>query len=75
MERLDDIYNAQIIGMGIVDPDPIDDGNGLAGAQALLYTDTVNLVSHLQGVLSNYNTQAHKNLRIQAAGGPNVAGE
>ena len=76
--RLDTTYNAQILAI-LVDLDNntiVPNVSGLAGAASLdSDSETVTLVSHLQGVLTTYDTAGHQNLRDKAAGGPNTAGE
>ena len=43
--------------------------------QAKMTPEMVSLVSHMQGVLTTYDTSGHRNLRDKAAGGPNTSGE
>lgn len=49
-------------------------GSGLAGAESITKADVVSIVSHIQGILANYNTSAHRQLWAKAAGESNLIG-
>lgn len=70
-------YLAQIQAI-LVDLDTnelIPNTSGLAGAQALTSdSDLVGIVSHLQGVLTNYNTSGHREMWVKACGAANLIG-
>jgi len=49
--------------------------SGLAGAQSLdVDAEAVSIMSHGQGILTNYNTSGHRLLWAKAAGAPNLIG-
>lgn len=76
-EALNTTYNAQISGIlaDLDDNTVVPTTSGLAGAASLdSDAEMVSLVSHIQGVLTNYNTTGHKNLRDKAAGITNTIG-
>ena len=54
--------------------DLITDGSGLSGAQTLTKAEVVTLTSHVQGILTNYNTSAHREMWAKAAGASNLIG-
>lgn len=68
---IDALYVAQIQAI-LVDLDNntiVPQSNNLAGAASLdSDAEAVTLESHLQGILTNYNTSAHQQLRAKAAG-------
>ncbi len=77
MEALDTTYNAQILAIltDLDDNTIVPKNSGLAGAASLdSDSEMVTLVSHLQGMLTTYNTSGHKNLRDKAAGIVNTVG-
>lgn len=58
----------------LVDGDVIPDRTGLDGAGELTKAETITLVSHIQGVLANYNTAGHRQAWAEAAGAGNLIG-
>lgn len=51
----------------------VPNSSGLAGSSSLdSDADMATLVSYLQGILTNYNTAGHQELRAKAAGQANV---
>jgi hypothetical protein len=69
--ELNDSYNAQILAIlaDLDDNTVVPNTSGLAGSQGLdSDAEMVTLVSHLQSVLTNYNTSGHRQLRHKAAG-------
>lgn len=51
----------------------VPNSSGLAGSSALdSDAEMATLVSHLQGVLTNYNTSGHQEMRAKACGQANV---
>ena len=48
--------------------DEVPNSSGLAGAVNLTKTELDNLLSYVQGVKTNYGTDAHQQLRAKAAG-------
>ncbi len=48
--------------------------SGLAGAASLVKEDVVSMVAHVQGILTGYNTAAHRQLWVRAAGAGNLIG-
>ena len=76
--RLDTTYNAQILGILVAldDNTIVPNSSGLEGAASLdSDAETVTLVSHMQNVMTTFNTVGHKHLRDKAAGGAHTAGE
>jgi hypothetical protein len=72
LETLNVRYNAQIsaILVDLTDNTVVPNASsGLSGSQSLdSDSEMVTLVSHIQGLLTNYNTSGHKELRAKAAG-------
>lgn len=71
------MYNAQIqaILVTLDDNSIIPNTSGLAGSQGLdSDAELVTIVSHLQGILTNYNTSGHRELWTKAAGAANLIG-
>ena len=58
----------------LVADDLIADGSGLAGAMTLTKSEVITLTAHMQGILINYNTVAHRQLWAKAAGASNLIG-
>ena len=54
--------------------DEIPNESGLAGAASLTKDEVVSIVSHVQNILTNYNTTAHRQLWAKAAGTQNLIG-
>jgi hypothetical protein len=52
----------------------VHDGSGLGGAMTLTQAEVITLTSHIQGVLTNYNTSGHRQLWAKAAGSSNLIG-
>lgn len=64
-------YTAQIqaILVDLNDNTIVPNSSGLAGSSSLSSdSEMVTLVSHLQGMLTNYNTSGHQEMRAKAAG-------
>jgi hypothetical protein len=71
------VYNAQILAIlaDLDDNTVVPNSSGLGGAQALdSDAEAVTIMSHGQGILTNYNTTAHRQLWAKAAGGDNLIG-
>lgn len=71
------MYNAQIqaILVTLDDNEIIPNTSGLAGSQSLdMDAQVVTIVSHIQGILTNYNTSGHRELWTIAAGAANLIG-
>ena len=77
-ETLDATYNGQILAIltDLDDNTVVPKSNGLDGS-ASLDSDAgmVTLVSHLQGILTTYNTTGHQQLRDKAAGIYSTSGD
>lgn len=76
-QAINTMYNAQIqaILVSLDDNSIIPNTSGLAGSQGLdSDAELVTIVSHLQGVLTNYNTSGHRELWTKAAGAANLIG-
>lgn len=74
---IDTMYNAQILGiLAVLDNNAIiPNTSGLAGSQGLdVDADAVTIESHIQGILTNYNTSGHRQLWTKAAGAANLIG-
>jgi hypothetical protein len=76
-DAINTMYNAQIQSILVA----LDDGaivpntSGLAGSVALnVDAEAVTIQSHVQGILTNYNTTDHRQLWAKAAGAPNLIG-
>jgi hypothetical protein len=54
--------------------DLVPNESGLAGAISLTKAELVSITSHVQNVLTNYNTSAHRQLWSKAAGAANLIG-
>jgi hypothetical protein len=72
----DTAYNSHISAIlaDLGGADEIPNEGGLVGATALTKDEVVSIVSHLQGILTNYNTAGHRTLWSQAAGAVNLIG-
>lgn len=76
-QAINTMYNAQIqaILVSLDDNSIIPNTSGLAGSQGLdSDAELVTIVSHLQGILTNYNTSDHRGLWVKAAGASNLIG-
>lgn len=63
----------QAIMVALDDNTTVPNSSGLAGSSSLNSdSEMVTLVSYLQGILTNYNTSGHQELRAKAAGQTNV---
>lgn len=71
---VDSQYNASVttILSELASGDVIPDKTNLAGAEELTQAEVITLVSHIQGVLTDYNTAAHRQLWSKAVGSPNM---
>jgi len=69
-ETIEDYYwgaaNSILASFGPTDEVP--NASGLAGAMNLTKTELDNLLSYVQGIKTNYGTDAHQQLRAKAAG-------
>lgn len=54
--------------------DVVLDGSGLAGAGSLTQAEIISLTAHMQGILTNYNTEGHRQMWAKAAGPGNLIG-
>jgi len=75
MDALNVRYNAQMQGIltDLTDNTVVPNTSGLAGSSSLVSdAEMVGLVGHIQGVLTNYNTSGHQEMRAKAAGAANV---
>ncbi len=71
---VDNMYNGQIVPLSVTGVDLIPHIDAYAGSQSLSASDGVTIESHIQGVQTNYNTSAHRQLWAKAAGGGNLNG-
>lgn len=69
-------YNAQVSAIisSLDANEVIPNTSGLAGAASVTKEDLISVVSHVQGILTNYNTSAHRQLWITMAGAGNLVG-
>ena len=69
-------YNANVSAILSLldDTDEIPNKSGLAGATVLTKSEVISIVSHIQGVLTNYNTSGHRQLWVKACGAENLIG-
>ena len=68
------LANASSILDELSDTDEIPNTGGLSGATALTKSEVVGIVSHIQGIQSNYNTAGHRQMWTKAAGATNMIG-
>ena len=54
--------------------DEIPNQSGLAGATAMTKDQVVSVVAHVQAILTNYNTAAHRQLWVLGCGERNLIG-
>lgn len=76
-EALNDMYNAQILAIlaELDDNTIVPNSSGLSGSQSLdSDAEAVSIMAHGQGILTNYNTQFHRQLWTKAAGVENMIG-
>lgn len=76
-EQLNDRYNAQILAIlaDLDDNTIVPNSSGLVGTSSLdSDADMATLVSHFQGLLTNYNTSGHQQMRAKACGPLNMQG-
>lgn len=76
MVALDARYAAQIQGILVAldDNSVVPNSSGLAGSSSLSSdSEMATLVSHMQGILTNYNTSGHQQMRAKAVGSANMA--
>ena len=75
-DALNTAYNATVTTLlgEIGESELIPDGSGLGGAVTLTRAEVVTLVSHMQGILTDYNTSGHRQLWSKAAGPGNLIG-
>lgn len=67
------ISQIQSVLVALDDNTVVPSSSGLAGVSSLdSDAEMVTLVSHLQGILTNYNTSGHQQMRAKAAGQANV---
>jgi len=72
----DTAYNSHVSAIlgDLSGSDEIPNTGGLQGATAITKDELVSIVAHMQGVLTAYNTAAHRQLWSQAAGAVNMIG-
>jgi hypothetical protein len=76
-EAINTAYNNQIAAIlaDLTDNTIVPNTSGLAGSQSLdSDAEMVTIVSHVQGILTNYNTSGHRGLWAKAAGAANLIG-
>jgi hypothetical protein len=75
-EAANDDYNAQVSAIlaTLDDGEIIPNTSGLAGAASINENDLISVVSHIQGIQTNYNTSAHRQLWTKMAGAGNLIG-
>jgi hypothetical protein len=76
-DAINTMYNAQIQALLVAldNNSIVPNTSGLDGSQSLdSDAETVTIVSHIQGILTNYNTAGHRQLWAKAAGAPNLIG-
>lgn len=75
-DALNTAYNATVTTLlsEIGESEEIPDGSGLGGAVTMTRSEVVTLTSHVQGILTNYNTANHRQLWSKAAGPGNLIG-
>lgn len=76
-DALNVMYNAQVLAiLAVLDDNAIPPNtSGLAGSQALdVDAEAVSIMAHGQGILTNYNTNGHRQLWTKAAGVVNMIG-
>ena len=75
-EAFNDDYNAQVSAIisSLDAAEVIPNTSGLAGAASIVKEDLVSVVAHVQGILTSYNTTAHRQLWTKHAGAVNLLG-
>ena len=75
-DALNTSYNAQVSAIisSLDAAEVIPNTSGLAGAASIVKEDLVSVVSHVQGVLTNYNTTGHRQLWVKLTGAGNLIG-
>lgn len=74
---IDTMYNAQIqaILVSLDNNAIVPNTSGLAGSQSLdVDAEAATIQSHIQGILTTYNTSGHRELWTKAAGAENLIG-
>ena len=73
---INDQYNANVSAIfDLLDAaDVIPNKTGLSGAVDLTKNDLISIVSHMQNILSGFNTAGHRQLWTRAAGAANMIG-
>ncbi len=74
-EDLKDDYVAQVSAIlaTLGDAEVIPNASGLAGASDLTKAQVVALIGHIQGLLTDYNTTAHRQQWVVACGPENMS--
>ena len=75
-DGIDTAYNSHVSAIlgELSDLDDIPNTGGLSGATVVTKAEVVSIVSHVQSILANYNTSAHRQLWSQAGGAVNMIG-
>ncbi len=73
---IDTAYNADISAIlsDLSGSDEIPNTTSAGGATALTKDEAISIVSHIQGIRTNYNTSAHRQLWSKACGAANLIG-
>lgn len=74
---IDTMYNGQISGILALfnTNETVENRSGLSGSQGLnVGSEAVTIQSHIQGILTTYNTSGHRQLWAKAAGAANLIG-
>ena len=71
-QQVDTQYTAQIQPLGLTNTEVIPKSVSYAGAQSMTYGDCVTIESHVEGIATNYNTSAHRQLWAKACGAENL---
>lgn len=74
---IDTMYNGQVAGIlaKFNTNEVAANTSGLAGSQGLnVGSEAVTIQSHIQGILTSYNTSGHRQLWTKAAGAANLIG-
>jgi hypothetical protein len=70
--QVDTAYNSQISPLGLANTEVIPKSNNLNGSESMSYGDCVTIESHIQGVQTNYNSMAIRELWAKACGAENL---
>ena len=71
-QQVDTAYNAVVSPLSLGNTEVIPITVGYAGAQSMVYSDCVSIESHIQGIHTNYDDSAHRQLWSKACGAGNL---